>query len=1346
MRYNSYIRILIPFIFLFAFYTGKAQHTFTFSNLTVENGLSQNAVMAVAQDSVGLMWFGTRQGINRYDGYHFKNYSVDIATTKSKLGEEVTSLLTDFRGLLWAGTSTGLKKYNVNKDRFETVPGLSDERIEVLYQDKSKNLWVGTLGGLNLLVDRNKQTFKPFYFSKNLQDPINKIYAICDDKDGYYWVGTGAGLISVSYQKGIFNFKKINFSSKAIEITAVAKDIYQNTWVGTTNGLYQLNENKELVKSYFHSESAANSLIHNDVREILPNKDGTLLIGTQNGLSYFNPKTGLFTNYQHNPEVNNSISHNSIHHIIKDRNENIWIGTYFGGVNVAYPISTKFKAYRNGRSTTSISGNVISAMAEDEQNNLWIGTEGGGLNYFDRKSNTFKSYKNNPADNTSISSNLVKMLIKDKYDGNNLILGTHRGILNILNTKTGKFQRINNVKDAQGNIGSAEIIALAQDKSGKLWIGSYNGISTLERKQGKYPTVTTISTINNSFKDNGVLNLLCDTKGNLWIGTTEGLYNYNLSKNKLSKFIKGNEKDELQSAYINCVVESANGNLLIGTYMGGLSIYDPKQNTFKTYRESDGLINDNVLGIVEDNSKNLWISTAKGLSELNLKTHRFRNYTKSDGLAGNEFNIRSYFKDTKGEIFFGGFNGFTSFYPQEIQLNSYVSPLVFTGLRLFNKPVTVGTPDEILKNNLNLTEDLNFTYDQNNFTLEFALLNYVKPDKNKYTYNLEGYDKEWKSDTSPIVSYANLPAGNYRFVVKATNNDGVPTSISRTLKIHISPAPWLSWWAYLTYTLVFFTILFLTLRYFFVRALLKRTKNEQQMKLSFFTHVSHEIRTPLTLILGPLETLLKSTDHLPEINNQVVPIKNNADRLLRLVTELLDFRKTETGNLKLHLAEQDIVPFVQQIFNAFKELASSRNINYQLTAPSQPLPIWMDQLQLEKVFFNLLSNAFKFTHDNGTISVSITETNKQIVIEVRDNGIGIPENSRDKLFSDFFQIDSSSSGHIGSGIGLALTKSIVVAHGGEISIDSIPQSKEQPGDTRFKVSLQKGKSISENQNEVVINEMINSNYQVPILPTIAIAETPIITEHSVTVLIVEDNREIRQMLSGLLYPFYNVIETENGQKGWETATEQMPDLIICDIMMPIMNGLELCGKLKTDNRTSHIPVILLTAMDTIPQQVDGLETGADSYITKPFSVELLLLNVKNLLQARRIMRMKFTEEVNLQPQDITINKTDHHFTLKVIDFIEGKMTDQHFVIQDLANEVGMSQPVLYKKIRAITGLSVNDFIKSIRLKKAHAFLLTGQYNISEISYLVGFNDVKYFSREFKKQYGKTPKAYLTSKD
>ncbi|WEK19541.1 MAG: two-component regulator propeller domain-containing protein [Candidatus Pedobacter colombiensis] len=1342
---------------LVLFHSTQAQNPVTFSNYTIENGLSQNSVISITQDKSDFMWFGTRQGLNRYDGYQFKSYINHPADRNSLSNNEVQAMLTDSEGTLWVGTANGLNRYDSKTDTFIQIhtrskKGVNSGGIECLYEDPDKNLWVGTLRGLNLLTDKSKNTFKAFQFKGIKDDGIYTVYAIFKDSRGNLWIGTDSGLLCMSLKNGRYQYERFKYGAEnksgisSNYITCINADAQQNLWIGTSNGVCLFNYATKSFTVYGHDNKNPNSIVHNDIRTITRDQQGMLWIGTQEGLSILDPVSKKFTNYQHDPELKNSISHNSVHSIYQDVNKTMWVGTYFGGVNYSHLISTRFKTYQNSKLKSSISSNIVSSIVEDEHNNLWIGTEGGGLDYLDSKTNNYTIYKTNPKDPTSITSNLVKIMCKENSGKGELIIGTHYGGLNIFNPKTGQFKHILNVKDAKNTIGTAEILALRQDSYGTIWIGSRNGLTILRRQNGTFPDHTTKSVLDKYFKSKkGVQVLFEDGNKKLWLGTSAGLYRYNFSSRILTPFTKKeNDSTRLQSDYINCVVQTTKGLICVGTYFGGISVYNEQTNHFKTYMEVDGLANNNVLGIVEDGSGNLWISTANGLSELNLNTGKFRNYTRSDGLAGNEFNARSYFKDSKGEIFLGGLNGLTSFHPKEIETNKYKAPVVFTGLKLFNQPIEVGGPDQLLKQQILSTKEITFKHDQNHFTLGFALLNYIKPDKNKYAYKLEGYDEQWNYTNNPSAIYTNLPSGSYHFIVKGLNNDGIPGSNQAGINIKILPPIWASWWAYVFYALLFSVILFLTVRYLFIRALLKRSEDVQKMKLNFFTYISHEIRTPLTLILGPLEHLLKTTKDNPEINKQVLPIKNNADRLMRLITELMDFRKVETGNLKLHVSSGNIIEFTQEIFHAFQHLADTRAIHYIFDHKQEYIELHFDKVQLEKVLFNLLSNAFKFTGGHGSIQVSIEETVQEVVLKVRDNGKGIPLESQQKLFSDFFQVDERGSGHIGSGIGLALSKSIVESHHGSIGIESNPATATQPGDTCFTLTLKKGKSHFKN-NEFTDDQYHHSGntiYTVPVAISNLEAETKI--THGETILIVEDNPEIRQMLMGLLGTDYRLNETADGLDGWETAVELLPDLIICDVMMPVMDGLELCKKLKTDERTSHIPVILLTAKSSQIHQVDGLETGADCYITKPFNIDLLKLNIRNLLQSRATMRQKFSKEVNLQPQNITVSTVEHAFMIKIVQYIEDHMSEQDFNVPELAANIGMSQPVLYKKIRAITDLSVNDFIKTIRLKKAAQLFAQKTYNVSEVSYLVGFNDPKYFSREFKKQFGHTPKAYVNS--
>jgi len=1348
--YLSWI-LFIVFVQLHAY----AQKEVQFSNLTLENGLSQNSVLAICQDNQQFLWFGTKHGLNRYDGYQFKIYRNIPSVPGSLSSSSIQYNYIDSRGDLWIGTSKGLNKYDRQKDNFtrfltnsKDKTAISNNSIEYIYEDKNQNLWIGTYKGLNKL-DRETNTFQLYSFKDTLAHPNqNSITAILMDNHGFLWVGSTDGLMKVRFENGHMQYQlfqsqpgKTNGLSSSY-ITSIAMDAQQNIWIGTDNGINLYHNNDQSFTSFTHSNKDQNSIVHNDIRTIALRNDGMLWIGTQEGLSILDPANKNFTNYQHDPELKWSIAQNSVHSIFQDISGTMWVGTYYGGVNFAYPYSTAFKVQQNNKQHSSLSSNVISSIVEDEQHNLWIGTEGGGLNYYNRFSQTYTHYKNKPTDHTSLTSNLVKTIYRNKKG--DLLIGTHHGGLNFFDPGTKTFRHINNVKNYKNDIGTAEIIAINEDSYGNTWIGSLDGLNLLKKVNGRYAEYTVKSPLEKSLKNKSIQILFEDQQRKLWIGTAAGLHRYDPQTGKLSYFLKNPaDINRLQSDYINCIAQSTNGDLWIGTHFEGISRYSSKTNHFKTYTEKDGLSNNNVLGIVEDQSGNLWISTDNGLSKLDPKTGKFRNYTRSDGLAGNEFNVRSFFKDSKGEFYFGGYNGLTTFFPDQIEINKSTAPIVFTGLKLFNQPVDVNGPDKLLKEDINSQKEITFAHDQNHFTIGFALLNYIKSDKNRYAYKLEGYEKDWTYVHTPSATYTNLPPGEYVFTVKGINNDGIPGKGSVSIKIKIRPPIWASWWAYFAYLLIFSVILFLVVRYLFIKALLKRSVDLQQMKLDFFTNISHEIRTPLTLILTPLENLLKNTQDNLEISRQIIPIKNNADRLMRLITELMDFRKAETGHLKLYVSSDNIIIFCKEIFLAFQHVAIEKNITYNFESSKDSIEIFFDRKQLEKVLFNLLSNAFKFTKDNGTITLRIIEHKDEVQIQVHDNGAGISYENQNKLFSSFFQVDDQGSSHIGSGIGLALSKSIVEAHHGAIDIESIPATTHTPGDTCFTVKLKKGKTHFKSEEFAVTRETY------PVFST-DITYNPASTDedhkkdssNNEHILIIEDNAEIRQLLAGSVGQHYQVSESIDGLKGWETAIELLPDLIICDVMMPVMDGLELCRKLKTDERTSHIPVILLTARSSHIHQVTGLETGADAYIMKPFSMELLELNIKNLIHSRDLMRRKYGQQITLQPQNIQIGSTDQAFITKVINYIEAHMSEQSFGVPDLASETGMSQPVLYKKIRAITDLSVNDFIKSIRLKRAVQLLEQKSYTISEISYLIGFNDPKYYSKKFKKQYEKTPREFM----
>lgn len=1365
MRFKPNYFLFPVLFFCFVCSQLSAQQPILFDHLNIEKGLSQNAVLSIAQDQNGFIWLGTRRGLNRYDGYRFKIYLNDPADSNSLKNDYINTLYRDQKGSLWVGSDAGLQKYNSQKESFELVrdPGKmtnpEGKKVTCIAEDKSDNLWVGTEYGLKLLASKNKQAYtRSFYAAKN-QLPSNNIKTIYQDYLGTIWIGTSNGLCRLTFQNGIYHFENFKTNGQPGEIsdnfiTSIIEDKEKNLWIGTQNGgvnRYDRSANKFVV---FKHTSNPVSLISNVVRKIITDQSGNLWIGSLEGISIMDPKTYACVSYQNASENKKSLSQNSVYSLFKDKNESIWIGTYFGGVNIAYPYITHFIGYQKNKYESSISNNVVSSLVEDRQKNLWIGTEGGGLNYYNRKTGQYTAYLNTSSP-YSLGSNLVKSIYEDKKG--TIWAGTHGGGLNRFNPETQTFKRfLYNPKDPLID----EMNTFTEDQQQRLWVGTQkNGILYSNPEKTAFKPLN-LPEVNQRLKDKSIYVLHRDQHQDTWIGTSDGLFLLNKAQNLLVTFKMGLPQS-LKSSNINCIIQRKNGEIWIGTYYGGLSYYDQKRNRFVNYTQENGLPNNNVFGIMEDDSGNLWVSTSNGVSMFNPVLKTFKNYNSSDGLPGNEFNKNAYLKSSDGELFFGGYNGFTGFLTNKIQTNTKPSEIVLTDLKLDNQSVETNGADGLLKQNICQTDELTLHHNQNTITLNFALLNYVKPEKNKYSYKLAGFEKNWNSVNTPTATYTNLPPGDYVFQVKGTNNDGIQSLNTKTLKISVLPPFYLTWWAYLFYGALATGIIVLLLRYLLIRAVLKNEKETNVHKLEFFTNISHEIRTPLTLIVGPLEKIIDQTIAQPELHQELSLIKNNADRLMRLTTELLDFRKAESGKMVLQVSPGNVVKFCHEIFLVFQNLAISQQLNYNFSATQEEIELYFDKVQLEKVLFNLLSNAFKFTPVNGQISLKLKTEADLVQIEITNSGKGIPPENQAELFKSFYQV--APAGNIGTGLGLSFSKSITELHHGKIYFESTPDINGVNGHTCFTVALPKGKEhfkpaelisdyiyyddalnynkevdFNDNSNEVFLK---NDHVVDPEANNI-LAEEVLQPLRKYTILLAEDNAEIRRFLSDALSANYQVYECEDGLAGWETAPELIPDLIISDVMMPNMDGLEFCRRVKTDERTSHIPVILLTARSAYIHQINGLETGADAYIIKPLNIKLLQLTLENLLNAREKLKLKYGQTITLEPKNLIINTTEQQFLANLIKIIEKHISDTDFGVPALAAEIGMSQPVLYKKIRSLTDQSVNDFIKYFRLKQAARLLKAGGLSISEIAYSVGFNDRKYFSLEFKKQFGISPTEYI----
>ena len=1339
----------------------NSQSNLIFKHLTANEGLSISSVISVAQDSTGFMWFGAKYALNKYDGQSIKIYK-NNSNGKNGIGyhEFIRVILTDRTNHLWIGSNMGLDRYDPVNDTFEKV--FSNVNVTSIFLDLENNIWVATEKGLTLFEKGNTKNpidiqIQSSSFKISRENNYNIIY---QDHSGKMWLGTRInGLFMGTIKNHGFIIEKVyNKNNKLLAdnyINCIEEDKENQIWIGTKyGGLNRIEPNSGKSINFFHSNLINSSIASNNIRKVRVAKDSSIWVATQNGLSIISPKTLTISNYRSDANSENSLSQNSLYDIVEDRQGCMWVGSYFGGVNIIYSNSAPFKVFKHSQDNNSISSNIISDIKEDRFHNLWIGTEAGGLNYYNRSTDKFTHYENNVNDKNSISSNLVKSILIDKQE--NIWVGTSLGGINLFSPKSKIFQGIGHDNKDSGILSLDDVNCMLEDNIKRFWVGTGKGLYFFEKENRTLKKIS-INTKGFTINNDNIYSLFEDNENNIWIGAENGIYKLANGLKELTGIIKV-KSTNLLSDHINCFKQDSKGRIWLGTFQGGLGLYDKKNNRFKTYTQQDGLCSDNILGILEDDNGYLWLSTDKGLCKCNPEKHYYRNFNMQDGLPSNEFNIGSYLKTSNGEMFFGGYNGFVSFFPHEIKENEINPRVVFTGIKLFNNPILINGEDGILKKNINYTDTISFRHDQNIFTINFSCLNYIKPLKNSYAYKLEGFEKDWNYVNVPTATYTNLSAGVYVLLVKACNNDRVWNNVPTKLTIIILPPPWKTWWAYLIYTIVIGTIIYFITNFFRARAKLKkdlyhehllneRQEYVHQMKLEFFTNISHELRTPLTLIKGPIDMLLDIYREEGQSNKLLLNIKQNSDRLIRLVGELMDFRKSEAGLLVLHHSENDIVQFIKEIYVTFSLLAEKRKIDYQIDVPDKQVMLFFDKVQMEKVIFNLLSNTFKYVPDGGKITISVFEQpSNEVSIAVTDNGRGISEDNLAKIFDNFYQVDDQIA-TLGTGIGLAFSRSIVDMHKGRISASSIQATHHTHGVTCFTVVLLKGKEHLD-KHSIIVN-LAETNDQTLLKKDLEYFVPEMITQENDndapppkhTLLVVEDNEEIRTFIKESFCKNFIIKEAENGKIGLEIALEEIPDIVISDVMMPEMNGMDLCSRLKNDERTCHIPVILLTARTAYIHQVNGLEIGADDYITKPFDVKILSLKIENLLKARENIRKKYVKRISIEPKFTDLETPDDFFIEKLSQLIEENISESDFGVEQLAKALFMSRSVLYKKVAALTDMTVADYIKTYRLKKAAYLIKQNKLSITDIAFELGFGNRKYFSLEFKKYFGVSPSAY-----
>lgn len=1367
--YHNRFIILVLACFAASACSGFAQSTsLKFSNLNTTDGLSQSSVNWIHQDNQGYMWFATGDGLNKYDGYEFVIYKYNGKDSCSISDNIIETIFEDSQGNLWVGTrGGGLNHYNRdhnNFTRYQYDPmddnTISCNEIFSMIEDEKGNLWISTSSGLNYF-DRSKNTFERFTHNPGNINSIsnNYILQIFRDTAGRIWLGC----------RGALNlFDPINRSFKhflpdqyleSTAISGITEDKKGNLWVAYDGGgLFYFDVDKEQFTQVGHT-SINNSISNNGITYISLIKEN-LWIGThQGGLDILNLKTGTFHNYKHDPRNDYSIGSNTVHSIFEDRQGNVWIGTWSTGLNIVFN-DKKFVHYKcNGIGTNTLSNSIVKSIMEGDDGKFWIGTEGGGLNYFDRNKNTFINYKNHPSWE---STDFILGMAKTR--NGNLWIGTYRGGLNYYDKKNKSFTNYRHDKTDPGSISSDNVSVMLEDYGQNLWIGTWGeGLNLLEKGTDRFVHFMHDPENPMSLAHNTVNALFEDSKRNLWVGTDVGLNLLNKDRVTFRLFRK-NENDQfsLSSNNIQVFYEDAAGRLWIGT-SGGLNLYHPDKECFTSYTEKDGLPSNFIVSILEDDHGNLWIGTNKGISKFNPRARSFRNYTVGDGLQGNEFKRQAAFKSKSGEMYFGGVNGFNIFYPDSIKDNNYMPPVVISDFLIFNKSIGINTPNSPLQKDISVTKEIVIPYHQTVLSFEFAALNYLLPEQNRYAYKLEGFDRHWNYvGNTRTATYTNLDPGEYLLKIKASNNDGVWNEESTNLSIIITPPFWKTVQAFILYGVILSLLIYGALKYYAERLKLKNSvifEKKQRLlehelneeRLRFFTSFSHELKTPLTLILAPVEDLLNNIDEHKNILNLIY---KNANYLLQIINKLLDFRKTEVNLNELNIAEYKLHPILEKWVNDYQNLAEKRNIALVYHASNPHLVAQIDLEKLHIMVNNLLSNAFKFTPVKGTITVSLDYDNTHVLIQVTDTGLGIHPNALPQIFKWYHTSDNSKN--VGTGIGLALTKSLAELHQGDVLVESIFNQ----GST-FTIILPRDQNLASGPQRPSIANISSHAFgfvspMVSDLDYMSEREAPAedifdsnSDETKELLLLVDDNPGIIEYLSGLFKNDYNIISAFDGEQGLKKAFKHIPDLIISDVSMPKKSGIDFCRNLKHNIATSHIPVILLTVNSAIEFVKDGYSEGADLYVTKPFNGQLLLTQVKSLLEKRQRLRDYFNGNTGRRDHKNAVSAQldpEHEFLKKlestILSHIESNETD----VESIAQALGLSRTSLFRKVKAITGNNINAFIRSVKIKKAADLISDSDYNISQAAYAVGFSSVKYFRKHFKWQYGKLPSELNTKKN
>jgi signal transduction histidine kinase/ligand-binding sensor domain-containing protein/DNA-binding response OmpR family regulator len=1334
------------------------------------SGLNSDDILCIHQDRKGFLWFGTNYGLYRFDGIDFRMYEYHPNQQGSISGNFIFDIIEDKSGALWFCTNNGLDRYDIASDGFVRIPilienggsgvvsyqqhinrglftrngsilvnvasnGIFEFRIETgrlesvktlsgnvitdasdMEEDVNGNIWIGTKNDGLVRISPDRRTIQRYQQgSDSYGINSNNIFSVHADPLNYLWVGTDKGINYLAPDSESFRTIiptiPVPPTSRMQQVYCITSDSQNNVWFGTNGiGLHVLIRNE--MKFVNYSGANGSSLSSDNIRSIFHDRQGNLWVGTNlGGISYVpNNNAHAFRGIGPKTASSPGLSHSSVTAIAEDDTGQLWIGTDGGGLNLHNPLTGTTRQMLDGVI------NSVLTIHRETSGNLWLGGYLEGLTYYDPVRNSVISYTAMPDDPDWLAHNDVRMILEDS--GGHLWIATNGGGLHRFNREKKIFTRFKHNPGNPNSLISDHCIALYEDSSGNLLIGTYNGFSILNNTRTEF---TNYSSDNNpgSVSGNWIYAFCEDSQGRIWIGS-----NY------------------------------------------GLNLFDPEKGKLRTYTRQNGLPANEVFSILTSDEGHLWIGTNMGLCRFNPDDQTIISYDLRDGLKGNRFNSGAAIRNKNGELFMGGNNGLTWFNPANIKTNPEEPPVYITSLTLPQSGRTIIPFSS--ENEISSVQNIRIPFREASvIVLKYTALNLINSEKSQYKYMLDGFDTDWRNpDNQREATYTNLKPGYYTFRVIASNNDGIWNTEGAVAHIRITPPVYRSTMAYIFYFLTGAALLFFFLQFALIKIRhrrqlaveqykLKKTEELARLKNDFFISVSHELSTPLTLILTPLQRVLErgETTHKKLIEIAV----KNAGNMLRMVNELLDFQRTDSGKIELLLTNNEIVSFMGSIIHSFVETYREKGISLSFQPKIPAAEMMFDTEKMEKIIYNLLSNAYKYTNSGGRVSVSVQvidniitdnqeDKDARVEIIVSDNGIGISPDDLSHLFEKYYRAKSSINGNtltqsMGYGIGLFVTKNLVELHGGKIDVISTPGKGSE-----FIITFPLKKPVTSIDVPAAKNDNTTPE------PSFAL-ERLVKTYDNVgpdhekdqlpLILIVDDNTQILELLKEVLMEKYRIIEAINGEKGYEAACRYGPDLIISDVMMPGIDGVQLCERIKSDFYTCHIPVILLTALNDNFFRLKGYQTGADDYISKPFNPKILETRVENIIASRRMLQKKFISNIQVTPGEVSSVSGDEVFLDNAIKAVENSIDNPEFSVVELAAEMNMSKATLYRKITGLTSQNPSQFIRTIRLKRAAHLLKTSDYNVSEVVYMVGLNDIKHFRKSFQKLFGKNPTDFKT---